>query len=300
MTLATIVAAVDLSAPSDHALERAIALALQHRATLLLVNAQSDDATPAQLDRAVLEQITEATARVRAAEARHLADRMARIAALGLEVDLVAKVGPSSDVIVEAAKARDADLIVMGTHGRTGLTRFLLGSVATATLREAPCDVLVCRGPAVRAPFERPLVATDFSPVAALALDHVTRVIAPDAPIELVHAWQLPMGSWGASLLGQATFPWSNVRDAVLASAKQQGDALIAAHPQAGHALHLELVQGLPTSVVTQAAERAGHDLIAVGTHGHKGFRRLLLGSCAETTIRHAPCSVYVAHGAPE
>ena len=45
-------------------------------------------------------------------------------------------------------------------------------------------------------------------------------------------------------------------------------------------------------------AERGGHDLIAVGTHGHRGFWRLLLGSCAETTIRHAPCSVLVVHAA--
>ena len=49
--------------------------------------------------------------------------------------------------------------------------------------------------------------------------------------------------------------------------------------------------------MITHAAERGGHDLIAIGTHGHRGFRRLLLGSVAESVIRHAPCSVLVAHG---
>ena len=47
----------------------------------------------------------------------------------------------------------------------------------------------------------------------------------------------------------------------------------------------------------THAAEKNGHDLIAVGAHGHRGVRRLLLGSVAESTIRHSPCSVLVVHG---
>ena len=63
--------------------------------------------------------------------------------------------------------------------------------------------------------------------------------------------------------------------------------------------MHVDLVQGPPASVITHAAERGGHDLIAIGTHGHRGFRRLLLGSVAESTIRHAPCSVLVVHSAP-
>ena len=123
------------------------------------------------------------------------------------------------------------------------------------------------------------------------------RSTAAGAPIDVIHAWQLPAGSWGASLLGQARFPWSTVRDAVLASAKAQADKLVAEHASLGHPLHVELVQGPPASVITHAAERGGHDLIAIGTHGHRGFRRLLLGSVAESTIRHAPCSVLVVHG---
>jgi nucleotide-binding universal stress UspA family protein len=51
--------------------------------------------------------------------------------------------------------------------------------------------------------------------------------------------------------------------------------------------------------VITGTAERRGHDLIVVGAHGNRGFRRLLLGSVAESAVRHAPCSVLVVHGAP-
>jgi universal stress protein A len=98
-------------------------------------------------------------------------------------------------------------------------------------------------------------------------------------------------------LLGQARFPWSTVRDAVVLSAQSQLDKMIAAQAKLGNPLHGELVQGPPASALTATAERGGHDLIAVGTHGHRGFRRLLLGSVAEDVIRHAPCSVLVVHG---
>jgi nucleotide-binding universal stress UspA family protein len=87
------------------------------------------------------------------------------------------------------------------------------------------------------------------------------------------------------------------VRDAVLTSAQAQADKLVATVTDLGHPLHVQLIQGPPASVITHAAETGGHDLIAIGTHGHRGFRRLLLGSVAESTIRHAPCSVLVAHG---
>jgi nucleotide-binding universal stress UspA family protein len=86
------------------------------------------------------------------------------------------------------------------------------------------------------------------------------------------------------------------VRDAVVAGAKTQADKLVAEHAAAGRTIHVELVQGPAAQVITHAAERAGHDLIAVGAHGHRGVRRLLLGSVAESTIRHSPCSVLVVH----
>ena len=119
----------------------------------------------------------------------------------------------------------------------------------------------------------------------------------PEAPLEVVHAWQLPAGSWGATLLGQARFPWSTVRDAVLAGAKTQADKLVEEHASLGNPVHVELVQGPPAQVITAAAERNGTDLIAIGAHGHRGVRRLLLGSVAENTVRHSPCSVLVGHG---
>ena len=292
----TIVAGVDLSVPSEQALDRAAAIAQQNGAALVMVNAQADDAPIENVDNAVLEQLGEVSQAVRAEEAKRLAERVLQLQARGVKVELINETGSPGEVVARIAQERHAELIVVGTHGHTGIQRFLLGSVATAVLRHAPCDVLVCRGSSSPSPFQRPIVATDFSPAADRALRNTARLTAPGAPIEVLHAWQLPAGSWGATLLGQARFPWSTVRDAVLAGVQKQADKLAAAHGKDGHPLHVELVQGPPASVITHAAERGGHDLIAIGTHGRRGFRRLLLGSVAESVIRHAPCSVLVAH----
>ncbi|MBV8760113.1 MAG: universal stress protein, partial [Deltaproteobacteria bacterium] len=243
------------------------------------------------------EQLSTVSAAVRVEEARRLADRAAQLGTKGLEVDVASRVGAPGEVVAHVAAEMHAELIVVGTHGHTGISRFLLGSVATAILRHAPCDVLVCRGTSGPSPFLRPLVATDFSATAMRALRNAASLSAPGATIEIVHAWQLPAGSWGATLLGQARFPWSTVRDAVVSGAQSQADALVAGHAELGHPLHVDLIQGPPASVITHAAEKGGHDLIAIGTHGLRGFRRLLLGSVAESVIRHAPCSVLVAHG---
>jgi nucleotide-binding universal stress UspA family protein len=297
MAMTTIVVGTDLSGPSDIALDRAVALAELHKARLVLVHAQANDAPVGEVDNEMLEQLGEVSAAVRAEEARQLADRLGAIQARGLRTELVSRVGPPDEVLTAVSIEHGAELIAMGSHGHTGITRLLLGSVAAGTIRHATCDVLVCRGPSVKAPFQRPLVATDFSAASSKALAHAAQVCAPGVQIEVIHAWQLPAGSWGATLLGQARFPWSTVRDAVLTNARSQADKLLAQHGKLGNPINVELVQGPAASVITHAAEKNGHDLIAVGAHGHRGVRRLLLGSVAESTVRHSPCSVLVVHG---
>jgi len=294
MAVTTVIAGCDLSVPSDNALERAIGIAELHRAKIVLVHAQANDAPVAEVDSAMLEQLGEVSAAVRAEEAVRLGSKLAEIQALGLRASVISRIGAPDEVLASAAHDEHADLVVVGTHGHTGVTRFLLGSVANATVRRAPCDVLIVRGAPLRAPFRKPLVATDFSPAAATALARAANATPAGTRIDVVHAWQLPAGSWGATLLGQARFPWSTVRDAVLSSVKAQADKLVAERGP----LHVELVQGPAASVITETAERGGYDLIVVGSHGHRGFRRLLLGSVAESTVRHATCSVLVVHGA--
>ena len=132
-----------------------------------MVNAQADDAPIEHVDSAMLEQLGEVSAAVRVEEAKRLGDKLQQLTARGVNVELVNRGGSPGEVVAEVAKDLAAELIVIGTHGHTGLQRFLLGSVATAVLRHAPCDVLVCRGTSGPSPFLRPIVATDFSASAA-------------------------------------------------------------------------------------------------------------------------------------
>jgi nucleotide-binding universal stress UspA family protein len=74
---------------------------------------------------------------------------LARVTAAGLEGEMVVAHGVPFHEIVETAKTQQVDLIVMGTHGRTGLQHMLLGSVAEKVVRLAPCPVLVARQPTV-------------------------------------------------------------------------------------------------------------------------------------------------------
>lgn len=297
MKLSTILAGADVSIPSDQAIDRAAALAAQHGAKLILVHAVANDQGATDDDNDVVQKLGEVSAAMQAEVAKRLGARLQQLRAQGIDAELASIVGAPGEVVAQLARDHAAELIVVGTHGHTGISRFLLGSVATAILRHAPCDVLVTRGNGGNAPFKKPLVAVDFSPASKRALRHAAAICEPGAPIEVVHAWELPAGSWGASFFGVDRFPWSQIRDAVVESAKKKGDKLVAESANLAHPIHVDLVQGAPTPVVTHAAERGGHDLIALGTHGHGGFRKLLLGSVAESVIRHAPCSVLVAHG---
>jgi len=74
---------------------------------------------------------------------------LARVTAAGIEGDIVVVHGVPFHEIVEAAKAQKVDLIIIGTHGRTGLQHILLGSVAEKVVRLAPCPVLVARQPTI-------------------------------------------------------------------------------------------------------------------------------------------------------
>jgi nucleotide-binding universal stress UspA family protein len=74
---------------------------------------------------------------------------LARVTAAGLEGDIVVVHGVPFHEILETAKSQNVDLIVMGTHGRTGLQHIFLGSVAEKVVRLAPCPVLIARQPTI-------------------------------------------------------------------------------------------------------------------------------------------------------
>ncbi len=193
--------------------------------------------------------------------------------------------------ILDYVRTHDIDLIVMGTHGRQGFERVRLGSVAEAVVRQAPCPVLLVGAvaPAGLPAIERVLAPTDFSDPAQEAARYA-RAIADlyGARLDLVHVLdEMMLRPAYVPLLGSFQIEEARARgqaEAELArlSAELGGEA--ATHVLVGH----------PATTLVDVAEEHGSDLIVIGSHGRRGFERLLLGSVAEQVIRLASCPVFV------
>jgi nucleotide-binding universal stress UspA family protein len=136
----------DFSRASGAAFTRALAEAREHRGQLLIVHVLSPVipmAGDAYVSPAVYDQMGKAARAWGQKQMNRLLARArtARVRARGLLLE-----GVAADQIVRAARRQRADLIVIGTHGRTGVARFFLGSVAARVTATAPCPVLTVRG----------------------------------------------------------------------------------------------------------------------------------------------------------
>jgi nucleotide-binding universal stress UspA family protein len=145
--LRRIMYATDFSRASNAAFTRAVAMAKADRAQLDIVHVM----TPASLALPGegyipprLYEEMEASARAQAQ--KRLSPLVARARKAGVRAAGLLLDGVAHERVARAARARKADLLVIGTHGRTGLPRFFLGSVATRLVAGAPCPVLTVRG----------------------------------------------------------------------------------------------------------------------------------------------------------
>ncbi len=208
--------------------------------------------------------------------------------------------GPTVDTICAEAERLDATLVVVGSHGRTGVGRFLLGSVAERVARLCPRSVLVARPPiADSRGFQRVLIPTDFSPLADVALEQATEITAHGARLDILHALQLHEFPDGP-LLPLGPDAGHHVAAAKAAEqARATGEALAASVTGDQRDIAFHLVEGRAQEGIHSFLEDGdsgdSYDLVVVGTHGRTGIKRLLLGSVAEYVVRHAPCSVLVA-----
>jgi nucleotide-binding universal stress UspA family protein len=151
-----ILVAVDGSEAGQAALEAAITSARRAAARLCVLHVvESPDAFPeAAYDRVLLD--LEAMRRAHLEAGRAIADGAgARAREAGLEVETLCRERGArrvSTVIAEEADRWEADLVIVGTHGRQGLERLVLGSVAEGVARRAPCSVLLVRARSTRPP----------------------------------------------------------------------------------------------------------------------------------------------------
>ena len=161
-TINRILAPTDFSEDSANALEYAEDLARKYGAELILLHIDQiitpiaiGPAPGAGYDPTAIEAVGRVADEQRAIAQRELEKMTERLKATGLKVRGVLKIGTPFLEIVTTAKSEAADLIVMGTHGRTGIAHILMGSVAERVVRKAPCPVLTVRHPDRK--FQHPL-----------------------------------------------------------------------------------------------------------------------------------------------
>jgi nucleotide-binding universal stress UspA family protein len=136
----------DFSRASGAAFARAVAMAKADRAQLLLVHVLAPPALIASESYISPKVYEDLAASARSYAQKRLAALQAKARTAGVKAITLLLDGVAHERIARAAKSKKADLIVIGTHGRTGLAKFFLGSVASRVLAVAPCPVLTVRG----------------------------------------------------------------------------------------------------------------------------------------------------------
>lgn len=227
--------------------------------------------------------------------ARLLEDRATRVKQEGLDVDWHLREGIPSEQIGQGAIEQRTDLVVVGTHGRTGLDHIMLGSTAERVIKQAPCPVLTVRvapihgEKVVDAPpcIRHLLVPIDFSSPSLDALEYAIQFLDRfGARLTLLHVLEpiyhdLELGLGRIEQEVQKRTHWEAQLDSLAQVVRDRGLA-------AGSVV----LGGIPSESIITYARGQCCDVIVMGTHGRSGLSRFRYGSVAESVLRQAPCPV--------
>ena len=222
----------------------------------------------------------------------------AKIAAL--DMTLAAEAGDAVATIVDQAVAMPADLLVMGTHGRSGFDRLLLGSVTERVLQKAPCPILTvpphapAQAPADVA-FTQILCPMDFSPSAlqafGFALDLARQA---GGSVTVLHAVEWLAGEEPRE---HAHFNVPEYRRYLVEDAHARLQALFAGEPRKGCVMKDVVAIGRAYREVLKAVATLNADLIVMGAQGRGGVGLTLFGSTTQQVVRAATCPVLTVRG---
>ena len=279
--ISRVLAAVDFSDWTPAVLQTAALVARQHQARVVAVYAELFLPPPYFTERGT-EAMKEFLEAQRQAAQRHLAGLATR--QVGADQPLETRVveAAPAEGILTAAEEAGAGLIVLGTHGRSGLNRLLLGSVAEKVVRQARVPVLSVReqrsetGGAMP-PFRRILCPINYTPVALDAL-----------------RWAVDLARRsGAELLLLTSI--EEEAAAMAGATHEHEERLCAALPPAAreHCAFRPLVrQGNPAEQVLKAAAEEGCDLIVLGAQHRPLLETTIIGTTSVRVMRHAACPV--------
>jgi nucleotide-binding universal stress UspA family protein len=295
VAIAHILSPIDRSAVSRRAFDYAVSLARWQRARLTVL--EVIDASPPLASDAVPELYLvpgELTEGVR----QELTTVVQPATSAGLAVDVRTADGRVAERILAVAGETGADLIVMGTHGRGGVQRLVLGSVTEKVVRQAHCRVLTIppqdvHTPSAAEPFHAVLCPTDFSDASAAAVA-VAAGLADEsrATLHLVHVVDWPFGH----TVGPD--PVTTLRESLVAQAAQDLQPLLPPRPRGTPAAEALVLAGHPAAQIVAAARARSADLIVMGVSGRGVVGLTVLGSTTHRVLREACCPVLTVRGA--
>jgi nucleotide-binding universal stress UspA family protein len=207
-----------------------------------------------------------------------------------IQPELVVHEGTAADCILSLAAARKTDLIFMGTHGRRGFDRLVLGSVTDRVMRTAPCPVLAISKPPhdSTAPgderrhvhhLSRILLCTDFSKNAERALNYAISVTAEyDAELTLLHVLE--------------EVPSPATMKKTIATATEKLDKLIAPEERKTLRTKTAVRVGKPYQQIIQLALEGQFDTVTMGVSGRGALDRAVFGSTTYRVMQLGPCPV--------
>jgi nucleotide-binding universal stress UspA family protein len=286
MDIRTIVVGVDGSAASDTAIDwaaaeaarRAVPLEVLHTATSRVAVAPDGSPLPQHDDTEVEDVLDAAAARARTAQPR--------IAV----VTRSERRDPASALVERSA---DADLVVVGAHGKGLLARMLLGSVSHRVVAHAQCPVVVVHRE-VGDPALPVAVGVDGSAGAAAALTlAVEEADLRGVALLVVHGWQT------ASISSMDALPVSQeVYDAQHSLALEVVEDAVARAHELSPDLEVHYALAPTGAILALDTESANAQLLVVGAHGHRGIGGAAFGSVTSAVVDGARCPVMVAHPA--
>lgn len=283
---------VDFSEFSRRALDHAAGLSRWYEAALTVVHVSPLMPTVFGLEPAPSEAMLAPFDRE--AVGRELAAFVGKTAEGRPEPQLRVLAGPTVGTILSLAAESATDLIVLGTHGRSGFERFMLGSVTEKVVRKAPCPVLTvprrAEGTPERALFGRILCGVDFSDASRRAVEYgLSLAQEAKAHVTLLHVVEwLPDESFSK----YPQFDVDHYRRTLMTDARAKLEELVPEDARNWCEPDTKLLSGKPYQEILRAAAGERSDLIVLGVHGRGPVDRMLFGSTTQAIVRQAACPV--------
>jgi nucleotide-binding universal stress UspA family protein len=294
-----VLAATDFSPAAEQAVRRAVHIARELGAPLVLVHVDEPPVL-GEVWRQLQAWVPgvsgpEAQALQQSAQTRLQAAAQAAGAELGRPVAVRWLAGRAAAAVAAEAVACAAQLVVIGARGEHGLAEAVLGSTAERLLHSVVCDLLLVREYAGR-PYERMLLPTDLGPESREAVRRLRRLL-PAVDSVLLHAYELPYENKLAYAGVEATRLEELHRRA-------QAELQLALQSLAREVGHSDLpgvckvVHGYPPAAIAAQARSLGVDLIALSAGNRSTLERVVLGSVCLHLAQESPCDLWLVRTA--